>query len=266
MWSLAMLTLLAGGWSFTLDAGLQLTQNYYNTAWAGTEVSSVTWTAVVNAHAEKALTEYVLFTNRLKLQYGQTYQQDAETQRWTPPQKSADLVEDEAVLQITRGWLVDPYVSLRLLSQFHDAANDLYLNPLTWTEGLGLARSFVKTETAELNGRFGMAFRELMDRSVEAPTPVEGGVETVLWGKRVISERILYETELRVFKALYNSESDPADDRWKSPDVDWKHTLGVSLAKFVELTLFGEILYDKDVVDRAQIRENLALGLTYRFF
>jgi len=82
----------------------------------------------------------------------------------------------------------------------------------------------------------------------------------------VISERIQYESELRVFKALYNSQADPADDRWKAPDVDWKHTLSVSLAKFVQLSLYAELLYDKDIIDRAQIRENLALGLTYKFF
>ncbi len=266
MWNVLVLAVVSAGWNLSVDAGLQVTQNYYNEAWSGTEVSSVTWTAVLNALAERPLSDRVLFTNTTKLQYGQTYQQDPATNKWSPPQKSSDLVDNESVLRFTMGWLVDPYLSFRLLSQFRDEAHSLYLNPITWTEGAGLARTFVKTETAELNGRLGVAFRELMDRSSDAATPVEGGLETVLWGKRVISERIQYESELRVFKALYNSQADDTDDRWKAPDVDWKHTLSVSLAKFVQLSLYAELLYDKDIIDRAQIRENLALGLTYKFF
>ena len=264
MWSVLVFVLT--GWNLSVDAGLQITQNYYNEAWSGTEVSSVTWTAVLNALAERPLSDRVLFTNTTKLQYGQTYQQDPESRKWDPPQKSSDLVDNESVLRFTLGWLVDPFLSFRWVSQFRDQANDLYLNPITWTEGAGLARTFVKTETAELNGRLGVAFREVTDRAPDATTPVEGGLETVLWGKRVISERIQYESELRVFKALYNSQADPADDRWKAPDVDWKHTLSVSLARFVQLSVYAELVYDKDIIDRAQIRENLALGLTYKFF
>ncbi len=266
MWSVLLSVLVSTGWTYSVDAGLQVNQNYYNSAWSGSEVSSITWTAVANALAERQVTDRILFTNTTKLQYGQTYQQDPETEKWAPPQKSSDLVDNESVLRFTMGWLVDPYMSLRFQSQFRDEANQLYFNPLTWTEGAGLARTFLKSETAELNGRMGVAFRELVDRASDRPTPVEGGLETVLWGKRVISERIQYESELRVFKALYNSEADPANDRWKAPDVDWKNTLSVSLASFVQLTLFGEVLYDRDIVDRAQIRENLALGLTYKFF
>ncbi len=266
MLSVLVSLVLSTGWNLSLDAGLQLTQNYYNDAWAGTEVSSVTWTAVVNATAQRALTEQVLFTNRTKLQYGQTYRQDPETDRWMPPEKSADLVDNEAILQFTLGWLVDPFLSVRLESQIRDQVNRLYLNPVTFTEGAGLARTFLKTEAAELNGRLGVAFRELVDRASEAETPVEGGLETVLWGKRRVSERIQYEAELRIFKALYNSQAPTDDDRWKAPDVNWKNTLSLSLVRFVELTVYGELVYDKDIVDRAQIRENLALGLTYRFF
>ncbi len=266
MWNVLVFVLIGTGWNLSVDAGLQVTQNYYNEAWSGTEVSSVTWTAVLNALAERPLTDRVLFTNTTKLQYGQTYQQDPATDEWSPPQKSSDLVDNESVLRFTLGWLVDPYLSFRLLSQFRDEAHSLYLNPITWTEGTGLARTFVKTETAEMNGRLGVAFREVTDRASDAAAPVEGGLETVLWGTRVISERIRYEGELRVFKALYNSQADPADDRWKAPDVDWKHTLSVSLAKFVQLSVYAELVYDKDVIDRAQIRENLALGLTYKFF
>ncbi len=87
-----------------------------------------------------------------------------------------------------------------------------------------------------------------------------------------------YVTKLRVFQALFNSESDDLEqlaadlgdpdlaDTWKTADVAWEHTLSASVAKYIQVSLFAELLYDKEVDVRGRFREILGLGVSYKMF
>jgi len=267
MGTLVLFAIITGGWNISVDAGLNLTQSYYNDAWQGDETGAITWTTITNMTISKLFSEKLEFSDAAQLAYGQTYSQNSETNKWNPPQKSTDKIENEGVLKFTMGWLVDPFVSLRFESQFRDDANDFYVNPMTFTEAFGLARTILKREKSEMNSRLGLAFKETFDRAEGAENPTEGGLELVIDGKKVLSKIAKYEGELRIFKALYNSKADELpNDNWKAVDFDFQNTVSVSLSKYIQLNLLLELVYDKDLVDIVQVKENFAIGLSYKLF
>ncbi|RKY93458.1 MAG: hypothetical protein DRQ06_06695, partial [Candidatus Hydrothermota bacterium] len=95
----------------------------------------------------------------------------------------------------------------------------------------------------------------------------EGGLELVIDGKKVLSKIAKYEGKLRIFKALYNSKADELpNDNWKAVDFDFQNTVSVSLSKYIQLNLLLELVYDKDLVDIVQVKENFAIGLSYKLF
>ncbi len=258
------MTFLLQSWDVSVDAGLNLSQSYYNDAWSGDELGSIVWVGLLNAEAKKALTEKMFFTNTSHLAYGQTYMQDS-TGNWSDPLKSTDKIENESVLRFTMGWLVDPFASFLLKTQFYDEPNAMYVNPIEMTEALGVAKTFAKTENQEINTRAGLAFKHSIDRAVSIDMPIEGGLEVVVDGMKKISETAQYNGKLTVFKALFNSESDTTDT-WKTPDIDFQNTVSVSLTKYLQMSFYLELVYDKDIIDDIQIKENFAIGLTYKLF
>ncbi len=188
MVKLLLLTMISGGWNLSIDAGLNLTQSYYNDAWQGDEIGAITWAGIVNFDLKRDLTTTVKFSNTGQFSYGQTYNQNPETGDWSEPQKSTDKIENEAIFKITLGWLVDPFFGLRLKSQFFDEANEKFVNPLNFTEVFGVAKNLCKAGKSELNSRLGIAFKETFDRVEGADHPAEGGLELVFDGKKVLSK------------------------------------------------------------------------------
>ena len=67
-------------WEITSDENLTLTQQSYSNNWAGKEVGSISWTLVSNSTAGSQLSDKVHSKSTLKIEYGQTHAQDAETE------------------------------------------------------------------------------------------------------------------------------------------------------------------------------------------
>lgn len=259
--------LIASGWTLSMDTGLNLSQSYYNDEWKGSDAGAITWTSFANVDLSRQLTKTLLLSNSLKLAYGQTHSQNSETKRWNAPEKSTDKIDEEAMLRFTVKLPVDPFLSLRFLSQFYDKPETLFINPISLTESFGLARVLARTEGKEVTTRLGIAFKEEIDRSDTEGGPVEGGLEWVSWGRYKFSKSVLYEGRLRVYKYLYNSKSEELpDENWKAPDIDFENTISVSLSKFIQLTLYIQVIYEKEQTANLQIKENIAVGLNYKFF
>ena len=120
---------------------------------------------------------------------------------------------------------------------------------------------------SELSSRLGFAFKEDINRAIEDGNVFQGGLEWVTKSRYSFSNKIRYEGKLRVYKFLYNSESDKLpNENWKAPDADLENTLSIGLSKYFQLTLYLEAIYEKEQSRRIQIRENLAFGLTYKLF
>ena len=83
--------------------------------------------------------------------------------------KSTDEINFESVLRLTLGFIVDPFVSAQLQSQFwdkSDATLSRYFNPVDLNEALGVARQLVKHDKTELVSRLGFGLKQRFDRQV----------------------------------------------------------------------------------------------------
>lgn len=272
----------SAGWHTSLVANFQLTQTSYSDSWTGGEAGSVNWLSNVDGSAERQLSPKLDFKSTLRLKFGQTLTQDEETKKWSKPQKSTDLIDFENVARFTLGGVVDPYAAFRLESQFYDGsvpAKKLYLSPLKLTQSAGIAREFYKTEDESVISRLGAAVREIFKRSVvdletlatEDSTITDGGLESVTDATLKLAQNIQYVGKLSLYKALFSSESGreaPVGKpnigvHWSSVDVNWENTLTASVSKIVGVSLYTQLLYDKDIEKKARLKETLGLGFTF---
>lgn len=261
------------GWDLNANLSLNLTQSSYSDNWEGGELGAISWTALGLMTAEKQLNPKINWNNNLRLAYGQTHtQEESETEpgekEWQKPKKSTDEVDFESVLRFTLHTFIDPYVSGRLLTRFTNENNDLF-DPKEFSESAGVARQFIKKDNASLVTRLGFTLRQRVQKDVD--TTNDGGLEFVMDYHRTMSEKkITFDSKMRVFQALFYSESDTegVNDDWKTADLDWKNTLNMQVVEPLAVNLFVQFLYDKDHQqdDGVQIKQTLGVGLSYKLF
>jgi hypothetical protein len=266
-------------WNLAVDANVTLNQNAYTTNWGGGATGMLAYALNSNALAEKQLNSKMNSRNTLKLAFGQTSTQDTN-HTWSALVKSTDEINFESVLRFTLGWVVDPFASAQLQSQFWDKSDALlsrYFNPLVLNEGFGVARQIVKHEKTELVSRLGVGLKQRLDRQVLDDTLIPayradkfsnyGGVTFATdFTTPLAQEKITYTSKLTLFQAVFYSDAaaDPAG-YWKALDVGWDNTIAASITKYVMVNLTAQLLYDKEIDTRLRLKETLALGLTYKF-
>jgi len=268
-------------WNVSVDANLTLTQNAYSNNWVGGESGALSWTFNSNSFAEKQLHEKVYNKNTLKLFFGQTHNQNMATKRWAKPVKSTDLIDFESVFRFTLGGFTEPFAAGRIETQFLDASkleNERFLNPVTFTESLGIAKVLIKQEKQEWTARFGVGLRQHVNRDVlettgskrKTQTSNDGGFVFVTDFKTPLAqERITYTGKLSLFKALFFSEADklkgqPNENYWKSPDFNWENIFTASITRYLMVNFYVQLLYDKEINLKTRFKQTLALGVTYK--
>jgi len=271
----------AEAWKKSLDTDFTMTQNAYSDSWTGGEAGSISWVWNANGVFENQLSPKFNFKNTSKFSFGQTHIQDKTTKNWAKPQKSTDLIDIENVGRFTMGWVVDPYTAFRIESQFLDASSpykNLYINPMKLTESAGASRKFYGTEKSELLSRLGFAVRQIIAKSVidtlgntESSSSNDGGFESVTDLKLTLSETMKFTSKLSLYKAIFYSKSDEVKgteyaDYWKQVDVNWENQVSASVIKYVTVSLYMQLLYDKQIDLRGRFKQTLALGVTYKLF
>jgi hypothetical protein len=272
----------ADPWKKHLDLNLTVTQNSYSDNWTGGEAGNASWVANAISGFEKKLSETLTSKTTIKLAFGQTHTQDQETKKWAKPVKATDLIDIETLARFTLKVWVDPYLALRFESQFLDAsypALKRYVNPKKITESGGVSRQFYKTEKNEILSRLGIALRQIVtediadtaSRKTQINSTTDGGIESVTDVQLALSDKISYTSKLSLYKALFYSKSDelkgtPREDYWKEVDLNWENTVSVSVAKYVTVSLYAQLLYDKEIDKKGRLKETLSLGLTYKLF
>jgi len=272
----------ANPWSKALDLNLTVTQSSYSDSWTGGEAGNISWVSNANGVFEKQLSGKFKFKNTSKLSFGQSHIQNETTKDWAKPQKSTDLVDIENLGLFTLQAYVDPFAAVRLETQFLDASVpgvNRYFSPAKLTESAGIARSFYKTEKNELFSRLGLAIRQVITRAVvdtalektKTSTTNDGGFESVTDLKLTMSQTLSFTSKLSLYKALFFSKADdfkgtPQEDYWKAIDMNWENRLSAAVAKYVTVSFYTQLLYDKEVELRGRFKETLALGVTYKLF
>ena len=85
------------------------------------------------------------------------------------------------------------------------------------------------------------------------------------------SERLKMVSKLRLYKALSSSADEDLEaagmkDYWKKTDLAWETNFSASISKYIQATLFFELLYDKELSTKKRYRQILGVGLTYKLF
>ena len=272
-----------GGWEKNLAIDITTTQTSYSDSWVGGEAGSFNWVSNLNGLAERQFSPTFHFKSTLKMSFGQTTTQDAETKKWSRPKKSTDLIDWENVGRFTFGGFVDPYVAFRLETQFFDARKvdqKMYFSPMRLTESAGLARVFHKTEKNELTSRLGFALRQNMKSDIDSvatpgtytqvdSTLTDGGLECVTDAKFQFSEKVGYIGKLTLYKAFYFSKSDEVkgteyENNWKAIDANWENIIGMQVSKVMAVLLYTQVLYDKEISKKARIKETIAVGFVFK--
>ena len=268
------------GWKRSLIIDATTTQTSYSDSWVGGEAGSVNWVSNLNSGAEKQLKEWFDFRSTLKLSFGQTITQDAETKNWSKPKKSTDLIDWENVGRFTLHKFVDPYVAFRLETQFVDAsvqAKKRFFSPLRLTESAGVARKFYERENNHVTSRLGLALRQTMKSvmidslamTLEDSTLHDGGLESVTDVVLTLSERLDYTGKLTVYKAFIFSEKDkvkgtPFEDDWKAIDINWENIISASVSGIITVNFYTQLLYDKEVSKKGRFKETLGIGFVFK--
>ncbi len=269
-------------WKLTSEANITLTQSNYSDNWVGGEAGALSWTLNSNSRAEKLIGTSVNTMNTLRLSFGQTHNQNVETKNWSKPVKTTDLIDFESVFRFLLGKTFDPFISVRVESQFLDASDplkDRYVNPLKFTEAAGIAKMFIEEENRILMARFGGGLRQFMNRDElnadtmarETLTSSDAGLTfDAEYKSPFADDKLTFASKLTVYWALYFSEADaltgqPNEDYWKAPDVNWENMFTANITEHLMVNLYIQILYDKQVDLKARFKQTLSMGITYKF-
>lgn len=266
----------ATDWEKSFDLDLTSTQASYSDSWTGGEAGSFTWVGNANGIFNKQLKSWLMWKNSIKLSFGQTLTQDQNDKSWTKPVKSSDKIDIESIGLFTTNKFVEPFTALRFESQFLDASSlthKKYFDPMLFTFSAGFARQILKKEKNDILTRLGFALKYSRDKDTTISdileTKTDGGIESNTDIKIVLNERLGYIGKLTLYKALFFSQKDdfiglPNENYWKTIDVNWENKFTASISKYVVVSLYAQLLYDKQTSKKGRFKETLSFGLTYK--
>lgn len=207
------------------------------------------------------------WSNMAKFTYGMAKVGENEAR------KSADEIRLESVYTRNVSWIVSPFVAATAATQFTSGFEydgdtktkvSKFLDPGYFTQSVGFA--YVPNE--EIRTRIGATLKETITNDFSAPyaddpntvavekTKVEPGVSSVTDFQKTLHENILYVGRLDLFSDF------KAFDR---VDVLWENHVTMKVTKLIAVGFNVDLFYDKDISNKRQIRQVLAIGLTYSF-
>lgn len=250
------------GWKNEGVAGLNFTQNKFDN-WSQGGEDSWSWQLDINAKFVNDQEKYN-WSNSIKISYGKTKVGDASSK------KAADELKLESVYTRKLSLYVNPYIATTGLTQFTDGFDyskdpkvkvSGFMNPGYFTQSVGIG---VEPNT-HIKTRLGAALKETITSSDTAAiiyadgeeTRVEYGAESVTDISYKFNEILLYTSKLELFSNLYSIDE---------IDVTWDNLISAKLTKYITASLNVKLFYDKDISERRQLKQTLAVGLSYTLF
>lgn len=250
------------GWKNEGIANLNFTQNEFDN-WSQGGENTWSWQFDINAKIANDQKSYN-WTNTLKISYGKTKVGDIGAR------KSADEIKLESVYTYKMGIYVNPYLAVTGLTQFadgYDYSKDPkvkisgFMDPGYFTQSAGIGvepNAYIKT-------RLGGAIKETVTGSDTAAiiyadgedTRVEYGMESVTDINYKFNEILLFTSKLELFSNLHGIDE---------IDVNWDNLFSAKVTKFITASLNIRLFYDKDISEKRQLKQTLAVGLSYTLF
>lgn len=255
------------GWQNTLVAGFNLSQlSLQNWVQGGEDM--LAWSFHINGKAVLKQVDYA-WTNTLKLTYGQTKLDGADFE------KADDELFWESVYSRDLGWKIAPYAAVSARTQLAPGfkmidgvrtQTSAFFDPGYLTQSVGF--TYVEGET--FSTRLGVAVKETFTSRFTgfgyADNPktdeiekirVQTGIESATNLKVSVMENILYTSQLNLFSAFNQL------DVW---DVRWDNSLTGKVNDYINVSLNVLLIHEIAQSRRTQMKEVLAVGLSYTIF
>lgn len=253
-------------WKHGVVATLTATQVSFND-WSQGGEDAFSWTTGLDGKSVYEVSDYN-WSNSYKLAYGQT-KIGSQGSR-----KADDKIDLESILSYKMSVYVNPYVGTTLKTQFtqgysYDALGTAtplssFFDPGYLTQSAG----FGYQPIPQVKTRLGAAIRETFTKSFNVysddpktteieKTKVEGGFESVTDIEWKLEQNLLFKSKLELFAAL------------KSIDavvVRMDNTLTANISKYVVVNLNVQIINEKIISPRTQVKQTISFGLSYVLF
>jgi hypothetical protein len=249
------------GWKHGLVAGLTLTQVAF-TDWAAGGENSLSYTITADGKSVDDL-EKTNWITTYKFAFGQTRLGDQGLR------KTDDVIDLSTVLTYKVGEYVNPYAAATMKTQFAKgfeysstgARNQVsaFFDPAYLTQSVGAGYQ----PTKEIKTRIGVALREVItsqfNQYTDDPattnevekTTVDGGIESVTNVDWQIAENILFTSQFKMLDEVV---------------VRNNSQITAKVNKYVTTILSLQLINEKRVSPRTQVKESIALGLSYTLF
>lgn len=253
------------GWQKEMVGGLNLTQTSFDNWKQGGE-NSYAWQLNLNFKFINDQ-EKTNWANTGKLTYGSNKTGNQEMR------KSIDEIKLESVFTYKLGVLINPYVAVTGETQFAPGYNygtdpktqiSAFMDPGYTRESFGIGikpNEIVKT-------RLGAALKQTItsdypDPYADDPATLEIekikneiGAESVTDVSWKVSENSLFTSKLEMFSAFTT---------FKEIDVNWDNILTTKISKYFNVNFNFKLFYDRDISKMRQIKQAIALGVSYNF-
>ncbi len=250
------------GWKKEVVGNLNFTQNKFDNWKQGGE-DSWSWQLDVNAKFENDQENYN-WANTGKFSFGQTKVGDASSR------KAADELKLESVYSHKIGLHLNPFFAVTAKTQISKGYNytdsskiavSNILDPGYFTQSIGFG--YKPNET--IKTRFGAALKETIsdeykyaDDPETTPkiekTKIEYGAESVTDLEVKISEHILFISKLEMFSNL---------EAINEVDINWDNVFSAKISEYLNVSFNFNLFYDRDIDKSRQIKQTLAVGLSY---
>ncbi|MBI5022173.1 MAG: DUF3078 domain-containing protein [Ignavibacteriales bacterium] len=255
------------GWKHGMVAGLTLTQVAF-TDWAQGGENALSYTLSVDG--KSTLEEEVSnWANTYKFAFGQTRLGGQKLR------KTDDIIDLSSVYTYKLGTLINPYASATLKTQF--AYGYIYPRPDTSVEVSAIFDPAYLTQSAgvgyqpikEIKTRLGVGLREVITSKFSKyytddpktdkleKTTIDGGMESVTEVEWQLEDNILFTSKLELFAPF------------KTLDeiiVRNNSSVTAKVSKYITTILNVQLINERKVTPRTQVKETIALGLSYTIF
>lgn len=250
-------------WKHTLVSALTFTQVSYSN-WAQGGENALAYALSIEGKSERDDTTFN-WSNAYKLAFGQA-RLGGQGLR-----KTDDKIDLQSVLTYKLGSHVNPYAAATLKSQFAEGLMydelgngtvvSARFDPLYLTQSVG----FGYAPVPEIKTRLGVALREIITSvyvtySDDPGTAdiekvkVDGGLESVTEVEWKIEENVLFTSKLELFAPM---------KKFSEVVVRGDNTLSMKVSKYIIVNLNVQFINEKQITPRTQVKETLAIGLSY---
>jgi hypothetical protein len=250
-------------WKHTMGTGLNLTQVSFKD-WAQGGENALSYAVYLNG-ASTLTSPTLIWGNSYKFNFGQT-RLGSQGLR-----KTDDDIYLESLLIYKLGTTINPYFAATLRTQFakgyqyDNAGNETpvskFFDPGYLTQSIGVAFQ----PAPEVKTRFGFAMREILTSQFNAyaddpgtteieKTRVEGGLESVTDVAWTFAENMTLTSHLELFDPMNHLDQVVAR---------WDNVIVAKVNKIISASFGVQVLNDVNVSPKTQIKQVLAIGLSY---